>query len=54
MLIHCIPSLKFGIALGARYHAVGRIVVRIPRTLRSKLFMALRTRETVSRVIMLV
>ena len=26
-LIHCIPSLKIGIALGARYRAVGRIVV---------------------------
>ena len=26
-LIHCLPSLKFGIALGARYHAMGCIVV---------------------------
>lgn len=48
MLIHCIPSLKFGIALGARYRAVGRIVVLISPTLRSELFIALSTLETVS------
>lgn len=54
MLIHCIPSLKFGIALGARYRAVGRIVVLLSPTLRGELFIALSTLETVSRVIMLV